>query len=91
MNQPNPWILLMGGFALFNVAGMAYGIKAPEWAKIAAALACGLLGVVCIVLAFQRQFGKKPVPPPKVEKRATRAARASSPRPTQAGDAGDVS
>ncbi|MRG96877.1 hypothetical protein [Polyangium spumosum] len=90
MNQPNPWILLMGGFSLFNVAGMVYGIKAPEWAKIAASLACGLLGVVCVVLAFKRQFRKKPVPPPKVERRAPRSKPAPA-RPAQASDAGDAS
>ncbi len=89
MNQPNPWILLMGGFALFNVAGMAYGVKAPEWVRILLALACLGLGVVSIVLAFKRQFGKKPVPPPKVPSRraAREATRQSS---TQTSDTGGV-
>jgi hypothetical protein len=57
----------MGGFALFNVAGMVYGgmKTAPEWARLAAAFAVGLLGVTCLVLAIKRHYGKKPTPPPK--------------------------
>jgi len=55
----------MGGFSLFNVAAMVYGIKAPEWVRLLAAAAVALMGVICLVLAFKRQFGKKPVPPPK--------------------------
>jgi len=81
VHQPNPWILLMGGFALFNVAGMAYGMKAPEWARIAAAVLCLALGLLSIGLAFKRQFAKKPVPPPKPPPR-----RVSTPKPPRPRD-----
>jgi len=59
----------MGGFALFNVAAMVYGIKAPEWVRLLAAATVALMGVTCIVLAFKRQFGKKPEPLPKTLKK----------------------
>lgn len=67
MQQPNPWILFMGGLMLFQVAAMAYGIKgAPEWARIAGAAACVICGILSVFLGLQRQFGKKPEPPKKV-------------------------
>lgn len=67
MQQPNPWILFMGGLMLFQVAAMAYGVKAaPEWARILGAVACVILGVLSSVMGLIRQFGKKPEPPKKV-------------------------
>lgn len=67
MQQPNPWILFMGGLMLFQVAAMAYGIKGvPEWARIIGAAACVILGILSAFLGLQRQFGKKPEPPKKV-------------------------
>jgi hypothetical protein len=61
MQQPNPWILFMGGLMLFQVAIMAYGIKgAPEWARIAGAAACVICGILSAIIGLQRQFGKKP-------------------------------
>jgi hypothetical protein len=67
MQQPNPWILFMGGLMLFQVAAMAYGVKgAPEWARIAGAAFCALCGLLSTIMGLQRQFGKKPEPPKKV-------------------------
>jgi hypothetical protein len=67
MQQPNPWILFMGGLMLFQVAAMVYGIKgAPEWARIAGAVACVLCGILSAILGLIRQFGKKPAPVKKV-------------------------
>jgi hypothetical protein len=82
VHQPNPWILCMGGFALFNVAAMVYGIKAPEWVRLLAAGAVLLMGVTCIVLAFKRQFGKKPVPPPKPMRKQPLSGEAPRPKPS---------
>jgi purine-cytosine permease-like protein len=84
MNQPNPWILCMGGFALLQVAAMVYGAKGPEWLRTVAALVVGALGLICVVLAFKRQFGKKPAPPPRparrAEPRADKPAGSAGPR-----------
>lgn len=67
MQQPNPWILFMGGLMMFQVAAMAYGVKgAPEWARIIGAVFCVVCGALSAFLGLQRQFGKKPEPPKKV-------------------------
>jgi hypothetical protein len=67
MQQPNPWILFMGGLMMFQVAAMAYGVKgAPEWARLAGAVFCVICGALSAFLGLQRQFGKKPEPPKKV-------------------------
>jgi hypothetical protein len=67
MQQPNPWILFMGGLMLFQVAAMVYGIKgAPEWARLAGAVFCVICGIVSAILGLLRQFGKKPAPAKKV-------------------------
>lgn len=80
MQQPNPWILFMGGLMLFQVAAMVYGIKgAPEWARMIGAAACALCGIVSAYLGLLRQFGKKPEPPKKAllkKERLTEAAAA---------------
>lgn len=90
MQQPNPWILLIGGFALFNVGGMVYGAKAPEWARMAGLLACIAMGIACIAIAMSRQFRKKPAPPPRVTRRSAQAPRARAAAPPQQADkAGD--
>jgi hypothetical protein len=92
VQQPSPWILLIGGFALFNVGGMVYGAKAPEWARTAGLLACIAMGIACIAIAMSRQFRKKPVPPPRITRRAAQVARArveaSAPQTDKAGDPG---
>ncbi|MBK9260073.1 MAG: hypothetical protein IPM54_09585 [Polyangiaceae bacterium] len=80
MQQPNPWILFMGGLMLFQVAAMVYGIKAaPEWAKLLGALIVAACGVLSMLIGLKRQFGKKPEPPKKVQlKRERNATRSSS-------------
>jgi hypothetical protein len=78
MQQPNPWILFMGGLMLLQVAAMVYGIKgAPEWARIAGAAACVICGILSVFLGLQRQFGKKPEPPKKVLLKKERLAEAA--------------
>jgi len=75
MQQPNPWILFMGGLMLFQVAAMVYGIKgAPEWARLIGAVTCVIFGILSAFLGLQRQFGKKPEPPKKVLLKKERAA-----------------
>lgn len=75
MNQPNPWILLMGGFALLNVAAMIYGAKSlqllPPWARVVGAVLFGLMGITSLILAMIRQFANKPAPPPKTRRIVT--------------------
>ena len=79
MQQPNPWILFMGGLMLLQVAAMVYGIKgAPEWARAIGAAICVLAGILSIVLGLQRQFGKKPEPPKKVLLKKERLAEAAA-------------
>jgi hypothetical protein len=82
MQQPNPWILFMGGLMLFQVAAMVYGIKgAPEWARVAGGIACVLLGILSAILGLQRQFGKKPEPTKKVVLKKERLAQAATSAP----------
>jgi hypothetical protein len=96
VHQPNPWILLIGGFALFNVGGMAYGAKAPEWVRLGGLVACIAMGIACIAIAMSRQFRKKPAPPPRPARRSAQAraqaaqprVQAAQPRPGGAGDPG---
>lgn len=77
MQQPNPWILFMGGLMLFQVALMVYGIKgAPEWARLIGAAACVIFGILSAFFGLQRQFGKKPEPPKKVLLKKERLAEA---------------
>jgi hypothetical protein len=64
MNQPNPWILFMGGIALLNVAMMVGGIQhAPPWARYAGMAACVVLGVLAMGLGLSKYFQKKPERP----------------------------
>jgi hypothetical protein len=72
VQQPNPWILFMGGIALLNVAGMAGGIHAPAPVRYTAMAACAALGVASIALGLRRYFEKKPAPPRFVPKRRKR-------------------
>jgi hypothetical protein len=60
MNQPNPWILLMGGIALINVSMMVYGLHAPIWARYVGAASCVALGLTAMGLGLWKQFHKKP-------------------------------
>jgi hypothetical protein len=75
MQQPNPWILFMGGLMLLQVAAMVYGIKAaPEWVRLVGAIVCVAAGVLSAFLGLLRQFGKKPEPAKKVLLKRERAA-----------------
>jgi hypothetical protein len=68
MNQPSPWILLIGGGSLLNVSLMIGGAAAPAWVRYGGMAACIALGLTCIGLALHRYFGKKPErvkPPPR--------------------------
>ncbi len=69
MNQPNPWILFMGGIALVNVALMVSGLHAPMWARYGGAAALAACGVIAMVVGFRRQFQKKRERPKFVSRR----------------------
>jgi hypothetical protein len=60
MNQPNPWILFMGGIALLNVSFMVFALHAPAWARYTGAVACIGLGLFAMGLGLWKQFHKKP-------------------------------
>src|SRR4051812_37432335 len=61
MHTPNPWILLIGGGALFNVALMIGGIRAPLWVRYGGMALCIALGLTAIGMALVRGFQKQPV------------------------------
>jgi hypothetical protein len=63
MQRPNPWILLMGGIALLNVAMLLGGLHAPVWARYGGMAACATLGVTSIGLGVRLYFEKKPERP----------------------------
>jgi hypothetical protein len=69
MQQPNPWILFMGGIALLNVAMLFGGLHGPVWARYAGMAACVALGVTAMGLGLGRYFQKKPERPKFVPKR----------------------
>ena len=48
MQQPNPWILLMGGIALLNVSMMVSGIHAAAWIRYGGMAICIALGVTAM-------------------------------------------
>jgi hypothetical protein len=60
MNQPNPWILFMGGISLLTLTGAVGGIPAPTWARYAGMAVCALLGLTSMGLGLARYFQKKP-------------------------------
>jgi hypothetical protein len=72
MNQPNPWILFIGGGALLNLAMLANGLPVPPWVRYPLAALCVALGITSGVLAVARQFGKKPERPRVTAKRAAK-------------------
>ncbi len=74
MQQPNPWVLFMGGLMLFQVAAMAWGLKAPQWIRLVAVAVCVVSGLLSVGIALKKQFGKKPAPPPKVVLKRERKA-----------------
>jgi ABC-type uncharacterized transport system permease subunit len=80
MQQPNPWILLMGGIALLNVSMMVSAIHAAAWIRYGGMAICIALGLTSMGLGIQKYFGKKPERPRFVSKRG-RASQASPPRP----------
>jgi hypothetical protein len=69
VQQPNPWIMFMGGIALLNLAAMVGGMHAPAWARYAGMAACVALGLTGMGLGLYRQFAKKPERPKLVPKR----------------------
>ncbi len=69
MQQPNPWILFMGGIALLNVSMMVGGLKAPAWARYGGMGVCIALGLLAMGLGLQRYFQKKPERPKFVPKK----------------------
>lgn len=69
MNQPNPWILVMGGLALLNVSMLVGGLHAPTWARYGGMAVCAALGVASVGLGIHRYFQKKPERPKFVPKR----------------------
>lgn len=69
MNQPNPWILFMGGLALLNVSMMVGGLKAPAWIRYGGMGVCIVLGLMAVGLGLQRYFQKKPERPKFVPKK----------------------
>ena len=70
MNQPSPWILLIGGGALINVSLMIGGAKAPAWVRYPGMALCIAAGLLCIGLALARYFQKKPERPKYQPKRS---------------------
>jgi hypothetical protein len=73
MNQPNPWILFMGGVALLNVSLLLGGLHAPAWVRYAGMASCVVLGVTCMGLGLRMYFQKKPNLPRFVPKRQRRS------------------
>jgi hypothetical protein len=63
MQRPNPWILLMGGIALLNVAMLVGGLHAAAWARYAGMGTCATLGVTSIGLGVRLYLEKKPERP----------------------------
>lgn len=59
MNQPNPWILFMGGIALLNVSMVVGGLHAPTWARYGGMAVCIALGLTSMGLGLQRTFQKR--------------------------------
>jgi hypothetical protein len=80
MQQPNPWILFMGGIALLNVAMLVSGLHAAAWARYGGMAVCIVAGVAAMGLGLAKYFQKKPERPRFVPKRK-RAAQTSPPRP----------
>lgn len=60
MNQPNPWILVIGGLALINVSLMVNGLHAPTWVRYAGMAICAIAGLTSLGLGLARYFQKKP-------------------------------
>lgn len=69
MNQPNPWILFMGGIALLNVSMLVSGLHAPALVRYGGMAVCVALGLTSMGLGLQRHFQKKPERPKFVPKK----------------------
>jgi hypothetical protein len=68
MQQPNPWILFMGGIALLNVSMVVGGLHAPAWARYGGMAICVMMGLAAMGLGLQKYFQKKPERPKFVPK-----------------------
>lgn len=60
MNQPSPWILLIGGISLLNVSMMVAGLHAAAWVRYGGMALCIALGLTAMGLGLARYFQKKP-------------------------------
>jgi hypothetical protein len=74
MNQPSPWLLLIGGISLLNVSAMVGGLHAPAWARYGGMALCIALGITAIGLGIGRYLQKKPERPRYVPKRRRQVA-----------------
>jgi hypothetical protein len=79
LQQPNPWILLMGGIALINVSMAVAGAHAPAWVRYGGMAVCIALGLTSMGLGIYKYFNKKP-PPPRFVSRRQKAASGRDPR-----------
>ncbi len=72
MQQPNPWLLFIGGIALLNVSVMVWGLSAPLGVRYGGTILCIVLGFTAIGLGLARYLKKGRPPRP-----AVRGARAT--------------
>lgn len=83
MNQPNPWILFMGGIAMINVAMMVGGLHGPAWARYAGMAVCVALGLLGMGIGLRKGFEKKPERTKFVPKRRKAQAAGAAGPPTE--------
>ncbi len=76
MQQPNPWLLFVGGIALLNVAPMAWGLSAPAAVRYAATVLCIALGLLAMGLGLLRYLKKNRAPRPAVPRRRSGSSQA---------------
>lgn len=80
VQQPNPWILFMGGIALLNASMLVNGLSAPAWVRYVGMALCVLLGLASMTLGLMRYFEKKPVRQRYVPRHRRDTASGSEPR-----------
>lgn len=71
MQRPNPMVQVMGGGALFTVAGMIHGTKLPELARYPAMAVCALMGLASIGLGLHAAFFRRKPERPNVKLRSS--------------------